>query len=198
MGKQTLTKVQVKTMLKSLNTVSKTIGKVTSRSKKLRVPLPDVSSMFGKSFKQATDKLQKYIGAAGGEKKVTKYKTMLLSKVSKKISSLKAKYAKLAAKEKKVKLAEKKKKAKAAAKAKAKAVKAKAAAKKKAAKAKAAAKPKKAKKSASKPKSKKASKKSAKKSSVPAAFHYNLFGGNEMLRAFEENEESEGSEYEFQ
>ena len=116
MGKQTLTKAQVKTMLKSLGSVNKTIGKVSTKSKKLRVTLPDVSSIFGKSFMQGIDKLQKYVGKPGSESKVSKYKTMLLSKVSKKITSLKAKYAKLDEKEKKAKQAEKIKKAKAAAK----------------------------------------------------------------------------------
>ena len=103
MGKQTLTKAQVKTMLKSLGSVNKSIGKVSTRSKKLRVTLPDVSSIFGKSFMQGMDKLQKYVGKPGSESKVTKYKTMLMSKVTKKISSLKDKYAKLVAKEKKEK-----------------------------------------------------------------------------------------------
>ena len=188
MGKQTLTKAQVKTMLKSLGSVNKTIGKVSTKSKKLRVTLPDVSSIFGKSFMQGIDKLQKYVGKPGSESKVSKYKTMLLSKVSKKITSLKAKYAKLDEKEKKAKQAEKIKKAKAAAKKKA------AAAKKKA---KAAAKPKKAKKAKNTKKPKSSSKKTKKSASpLASAFHYNLFGGNEMLRAFEE-EESEGSDFEF-
>ena len=217
MGKQTLTKAQVKTMLKSLGSVNKSIGKVSTRSKKLRVTLPDVSSIFGKSFMQGMDKLQKYVGKPGSESKVTKYKTMLMSKVTKKISSLKDKYAKLVAKEKKEKDAAAKKKAKDAAKKKAAAAKKKAkeVAKAKAAKAKAdkakAAKPKKSaakpKKSAAKPKKSAAKpKKSAtakprkskkNESVVPSAFHYNLFGGNDMLRAFEDSDDA-SSDYEFE
>ena len=210
MGKQTLTKAQVKTMLKSLGSVNKSIGKVSTRSKKLRVTLPDVSSIFGKSFMQGMDKLQKYVGKPGSESKVTKYKTMLMSKVTKKISSLKDKYAKLVAKEKKEKDAAAKKKAKDAAKKKAAAAKKKAkeVAKAKAAKAKAdkakAAKPKKSaakpKKSAAKPKKSATAKprKSKKNESVvPSAFHYNLFGGNDMLRAFEDSDDA-SSDYEFE
>ena len=212
MGKQTLTKAQVKTMLKSLGSVNKSIGKVSTRSKKLRVTLPDVSSIFGKSFMQGMDKLQKYVGKPGSESKVTKYKTMLMSKVTKKISSLKDKYAKLVAKEKKEKDAAAKKKAKDAAKKKAAAAKKKAkevakakAAKAKAAKAKkSAAKPKKSaakpKKSAAKPKKSATAKprKSKKNESVvPSAFHYNLFGGNDMLRAFEDSDDA-SSDYEFE